>query len=392
MSIRLSDMHSNELLRDLGAQIADTWPAFSPGEAVERAQWIGFPCVIIDYQESQRRSKTMRDAHQVQTWATSLLAQGIGHLQENSPVLYLQKYHAYIGIYQARFQMNFEIGQAVLSVQQTHPVDKESKQLSHTLDLKRPFFDFEARELALALGMRGPALGAFTSLITQAYRWFCLLDILTLTLDPIFWTKNQQIVCSNSAVVFDECSLFRQKRMTELLSWHYSKISWTEKKGIYPLDHGVITLVSNAKHLAWMTCDSLKKAGLSVKQYGFPEWPQEKSPYHTDEIMTVEEKSQSDYEAWNSLFVSLAQCQQTRVFFVNLYHEYASIDGALQALRDLMQNKNTSDLFRKPWILHTSGLTQGFKSRYTENLSPSMMIATTLQEAIHMLQDLIVEA
>ncbi|MDQ4117884.1 MAG: succinate--CoA ligase subunit beta, partial [Actinomycetota bacterium] len=88
--------------------------------------------------------------------------------------------------------------------------------IRRVIDPATGFLDFQARELAFAIGL-GPALVAqAASLFRAAYRAFRDLDATVLEINPLIQTNDQRLVALDAKMSFDDNATFRHPEVAEL--------------------------------------------------------------------------------------------------------------------------------------------------------------------------------
>jgi malate-CoA ligase subunit beta len=126
------------------------------------------------------------------------------------------------------------------------------------------FLDFQARELAFALGLTPPQIVQATRLFRGAYRAFRDLDATLLEINPLAVSREGAVVALDAKMSFDDSSLFRHPEIAELRdrSQEDSRESHAADRGLaYVGLTGNIGCMINGAGLAMATMDMIKIAG-----------------------------------------------------------------------------------------------------------------------------------
>lgn len=126
------------------------------------------------------------------------------------------------------------------------------------------FLDFQAREIAFALGLKPAQIAQATRLFRGAYRAFRDLDATLLEINPLAVTTDGGIVALDAKMSFDDSALFRHPEIVELRdrSQEDARESHAEEGGLaYVGLDGNIGCMINGAGLAMATMDMIKFAG-----------------------------------------------------------------------------------------------------------------------------------
>jgi succinyl-CoA synthetase beta subunit len=123
---------------------------------------------------------------------------------------------------------------------------------------------FQARQLAFALGLKGPQVGKAVKLMAAIYQAFLATDASLVEINPLIVTETGDLVALDAKVNFDDNALFRHADLKELrdlteedpLEIEASKFSLNYIK----LD-GTVGCMVNGAGLAMATMDIIKLAG-----------------------------------------------------------------------------------------------------------------------------------
>ncbi|MGH3794004.1 MAG: malate--CoA ligase subunit beta [Pseudonocardiaceae bacterium] len=126
------------------------------------------------------------------------------------------------------------------------------------------FLDFQARELAFALGLAPAQIAQASRLFLGAYRAFRDLDATLLEINPLAVTHEGDIVALDAKMSFDDSALFRHPEIVELRdrSQEDARESQADEGGLaYVGLDGNIGCMINGAGLAMATMDMIKIAG-----------------------------------------------------------------------------------------------------------------------------------
>jgi len=124
--------------------------------------------------------------------------------------------------------------------------------------------DYQARNLAFALGMQGEQIAAFTKLLKSLYRLFKENDLSMLEINPLIVTEQGALVALDCKVSVDDNSLYRQKKLGEQRDWSQddAKEADAHAAGLnYIALNGNIGCMVNGAGLAMATMDLIKLHG-----------------------------------------------------------------------------------------------------------------------------------
>lgn len=123
---------------------------------------------------------------------------------------------------------------------------------------------FQARRLAVAIGLGGPLLGKAAAAIVGCYKTFITTDAVMLEINPLVSTKTGDIYALDAKVSLDENALFRHSDLIELRdkSQEDPRETFATDSGLsYVGLDGAIGCIINGAGLAMATLDMIKLAG-----------------------------------------------------------------------------------------------------------------------------------
>lgn len=133
-----------------------------------------------------------------------------------------------------------------------------------TIDPAVGLLDYQAREIAFALGLGAALVQQFAKTLKACHQAFTDLDATMVEINPLIVTENQQIVALDAKMTFDDNALFRHSRIAELRdkSQEDPRESHAADRGLaYVGLDGRIGCIVNGAGLAMATMDTIKLAG-----------------------------------------------------------------------------------------------------------------------------------
>ena len=124
--------------------------------------------------------------------------------------------------------------------------------------------DFQAREMAFALGLEATQISQAVKIIRGCYRAVRDLDANMLEINPLVVTRNGKLVALDAKMDFDDNALFRRQRVSELRDKTQEEPRETaaSDRGLsYVGLDGDIGCMINGAGLAMATMDMIKLAG-----------------------------------------------------------------------------------------------------------------------------------
>ncbi len=124
--------------------------------------------------------------------------------------------------------------------------------------------DFQAREIAFALGMQAGQLSEMVTALKACYRAFRDLDATMVEINPLVVTAQGNIVALDAKMGFDDNALFRRQRISELRdkSQEDPREMRAADRGLsYVGLDGNIGCIINGAGLAMATLDMIKLSG-----------------------------------------------------------------------------------------------------------------------------------
>jgi malate-CoA ligase subunit beta len=136
--------------------------------------------------------------------------------------------------------------------------------LRTTIEPAVGFLEFQAREIAFAVGLQAAQIAEATRIFRRAYRAFRDLDATVLEINPLAVTDKGGLVALDAKMSFDDNALFRHLDISELRdrSQEDTRESHAADRGLaYVGLEGNIGCMINGAGLAMATMDMIKLAG-----------------------------------------------------------------------------------------------------------------------------------
>lgn len=142
--------------------------------------------------------------------------------------------------------------------------DTPGKILREVCDPLLGLVDYQARNLAFALGLAGEQIGAFTRLLKGLYQVFKENDLSLLEINPLVVTEQGALVALDCKMSVDDNALYRHKSLSDSRDWSQDDVKEAEAyaSGLnYIALNGNIGCMVNGAGLAMATMDLIKLHG-----------------------------------------------------------------------------------------------------------------------------------
>ncbi|HEY3301591.1 MAG TPA: ADP-forming succinate--CoA ligase subunit beta [Methylophilaceae bacterium] len=151
-------------------------------------------------------------------------------------------------------------GMDIEEIAATHP----EQILQEVCDPLNGLVDFQARNIAFALGLAGDQISAFTKLAKGLYKLFKENDLALLEINPLIVTTDGKLVALDCKMSVDDNALYRQKSLAEQRDWSQddAKEADAHHAGLnYIALNGNIGCMVNGAGLAMATMDLIQLHG-----------------------------------------------------------------------------------------------------------------------------------
>ena len=279
--MNLHEFQAKELFRSYGVPVPEGGVAASPAEAQQLAAKFAGGCVVKAQVYAGGRGKAggvrlAKDPSEASELAAALLGTPLVTPQtgpEGLPVSRLLVEEA-IAI-DREFYLSFTLDRAAarycLIASAAGGVDIEETASRAPEQIHRQLIDpclglrsFQARHIALALGLRGSAGEAAVELMLNLYRLFLDKDCSLVEVNPLVLTSDGQLLAMDAKINLDDNALFRHPREQALLD--RSQLDPLEvQAGRFDIAYikmdGNIGCLVNGAGLAMATLDVLQESG-----------------------------------------------------------------------------------------------------------------------------------
>ncbi|WP_424946407.1 malate--CoA ligase subunit beta [Candidatus Spongiihabitans sp.] len=280
--MEVHEYQAKQLLKEFGVPIPAGGLAYSPEQAVYRANEIGGEKWVVKAQiHSGARGKAggikfCSNTQDVWDAAEFLLGRKLVTDQTGAAGkivyrLYIEpaadiKSELYFGLALDRsHECIVAVGssQGGVDIEQVSSKNPESL-IRINVELAVGMQPFQARQLAFQLGLEGPQVQQATNVFLSAYRAFRDLDATMLEINPLAITQADVVVALDAKMSFDDNALFRRSNISE-----YRDKSQEDPREMEAADRGLsyvgldgnIGCIVNGAGLAMATMDIIKMKG-----------------------------------------------------------------------------------------------------------------------------------
>ncbi|MDX8130309.1 malate--CoA ligase subunit beta [Methylomonas sp. OY6] len=278
----IHEYQAKQLLADYGVKIADGGLAYSPEDAVQRAREIGGHIWVVKAQiHSGARGKAggikvCKTHDEVSDAAESLLGKKLvthqtGPAGKQCLRLYVEAgtdiakelyFSLLIDRAQERIVMvgSAQGGMEIEELAENNPDAIKKIYIEPAVGLQ----DFQAREMAFALGLNADLIPQAVKLIQGCYRAMRELDANMVEINPLVITGHDELIALDAKMGFDDNALFRRQKISELRDKTQEdprEMAAADRGLSYVGLDGDIGCMINGAGLAMATMDMIKLAG-----------------------------------------------------------------------------------------------------------------------------------
>lgn len=274
--MKLFEYQAKELLQKAGIEIPKGLVATSVDEVRTAIQQIGLPCVlkaqlliggrgkaglipfVKTLQEAEREAKRLfTSSYQVKR---ILVEEAVPFAKETYLSITMEPVHS-----NALIIASASGGIEIETLAQSEP----EKILQEPVDITTGIFDFQAKDLSYNLGCTGETAKKMQKTITALYHVWKTYDAELAEINPLFITKDGNVIAGDAKVLIDENSLFRQSSFQRTREYYDSDIEFeAAQEGIpYLQFDGDISLMCAGAGLATTVFDLIHYEGGSVANY-----------------------------------------------------------------------------------------------------------------------------
>ena len=278
----IHEYQAKDILARFGVPVPRGGLAYSPEQAGYRARELGGSAWVVKAQiHSGGRGaaggvKLCRTADEVQTFAATLFGKQLVTKQTdaNGKGVYRVwvegasdiKQEMYLGFVLDRKSERIMIVASAhggMEIEDLAESDPNSLRRM-TIDPAVGLSDFQARELAFQLGLKGGQIAQMVNILRAVYRAYRDLDAVMVEINPLVITGSGDLIALDAKMSFDTNALFRRPEVAELRdrSQEDPRESTAGDHGLaYVGLDGDIGCIINGAGLAMATMDMIKLAG-----------------------------------------------------------------------------------------------------------------------------------
>jgi malate-CoA ligase subunit beta len=278
----IHEYQAKQLLAEYGVKIAEGGLAYSPEDAVQRSREIGGHVWAVKAQiHSGARGKAggikiCKTHDEVRTAADELLGKRLvthqtGPAGKQCLRLYIEagteiakELYFSLLIDRARERIvmvgSAQGGMEIEELAETNPDAIKKIYIEPAVGLQ----DFQAREMAFALGIQADQIQHAVKLIQGCYRAMRDLDANMVEINPLVITSHGELVALDAKMGFDDNALFRRQKISELRDKTQEdprEMAAADRGLSYVGLDGDIGCMINGAGLAMATMDMIKLAG-----------------------------------------------------------------------------------------------------------------------------------
>lgn len=278
----IHEYQAKELLKRFGVNVPRGGIAYSPEQAVYRAQELsGDKCVVKAQIHSGARGKaggvrvcsSDEEIADAASWmlGRKLVTHQTGPQGKLVGRLYVEeatdiRQEIYLGFVMDRTEERVVVvasAQGGMEIEDISANEPESI-IRSVVDPAVGMQAFQAREIAFQLGLDPSLIAQASKTITGAYKMMDQLDASMLEINPLVVTGSGEIVALDCKVSFDDNALFRHPEISELRdkSQEDPRETYAGDRGLNYIGlEGEIGCIVNGAGLAMATLDMIKMAG-----------------------------------------------------------------------------------------------------------------------------------
>jgi malate-CoA ligase subunit beta len=280
--VDIHEYQAKELLSGYGVKIAEGGLAYSPEDAVQRARDIGGHLWVVKAQiHSGARGKAggikvCKTHDEVAEAAEQLLGKRLVTHQTGAAGKVCNRLYIEAGTEIAKelyfcFLVDRSAERIVMVGSAQGGMDIEELAITHPDAITKIYIepavgiqDFQARQMAFALGLDSEIMSHAVKTIKGCYRALRELDVSMLEINPLVVTSNNELIALDAKMSIDDNALFRQPKLSELRdkTQEDSREMAAADRGLsYVGLDGDIGCMINGAGLAMATMDMIKLAG-----------------------------------------------------------------------------------------------------------------------------------
>jgi malate-CoA ligase subunit beta len=278
----IHEYQAKEILAKFGVPVPRGGLAYSPEQAAYQARTLGGDRWVVKAQiHSGGRGeaggvKLCKSEEEVRTYAASLFGKQLVTKQtgaagkavyrlwvEEASDIAQEIYLGFVLDRQSERIMIVASAQGGMEIEELAVTDPDSLRRM-VIDPAAGLVEFQARELAFALGLKGAQIGQMVQILTACYRAYRDLDAMMVEINPLVVTGAGDLVAVDAKMSFDTNALYRRAQIGALRD-----ASQEDAREAVAADHGLayvglegnIGCIINGAGLAMATMDMIELAG-----------------------------------------------------------------------------------------------------------------------------------
>jgi len=280
--MNIHEYQAKAVLRDFGVPVPRGQAAFSVDEAVKAARDLAMPVVVVKAQiHAGGRGKAggvkvVKSIEDVRKEAQRLLGSILvthqtGPHGKQVNRLYIEEGSAIDREFYLSALVDRETSRVAFVVSTAGGMDIEQvahdtpeKIVSFSIDPATGIMPHHGRTVAQALGLSGDLAKQAGELVTKLYGAFVAKDMSLLEINPLVVTKNNQLICLDAKIGFDDNALYRHPdivALRDLTEEDEKEIEASKYDLNYVALDGTIGCMVNGAGLAMATMDIIKLYG-----------------------------------------------------------------------------------------------------------------------------------
>lgn len=230
---------------------------------------------------------------------------------------------------------------------------------------------FQARRVAINLGLSGNAFKEMTRFVTALYSAYVQSDSSLFEINPVLKTSDDKILAVDAKVSLDDNALFRHKDYQELRDVREENPVEVEAKEVglnYVALDGNVGCMVNGAGLAMATMDLIKQAGGEPANF-------------------LDVGGTADAARVETAFRLILKDPKVKAILVNIFGGIVRCDRVAQGIVDAY--KNMGDSIQVPIIVRLQGTNADIAKELIDNSGLAVHTAVLFQEAADKVQEVL---
>jgi len=295
--MNIHEYQAKELFKKFGVPVLEGGVAWTPEEAVKKAEALAGPVYVVKAQlhaggrgaghfaddpngkGGVRIARALREVHDAAgaMLEHTLVTRQTGPGGRKVHRVYIEEGARIAREFYLSLLVDRRVGRIALVASSEGGIEIEEVAAQHpekimhvTVDPASGISAFHARRLAAGLGLNGKEAGAFGKLVAGLYRAFTTLDATLIEINPLILTEEGAVVALDAKMSFDDNALYRHPEVQKLRdeAEEDPKELEAERHSLnYVALDGTIGCMVNGAGLAMATMDIIKLYGGSPANF-----------------------------------------------------------------------------------------------------------------------------